>query len=130
MFSYLISILCFVVFTTARLCLDLRVASKGRVTIARPFDQARPQSQDSDIGTHRRSLVKGQIQSDKHDLSEADLVSLQNAVHKEDVKYRAASDADYTISPRASMATKTSYISYRHARLTISNHAGIDVGPP
>ena len=95
MFSYLISILCFVVFTTARLCLDLRVASKGRVTIARPFDQARPQSQDSDIGTHRRSLVKGQIQSDKHDLSEADLASLQNAVHKEDVKYRAASNADY-----------------------------------
>ena len=95
MFSYLISILYFVVFTTAELCLDLRVASKGRVTIARPFDQARPQSQDSDIGTHRRSLVKGQIQSDKHDLSEADLASLQNAVHKEDVKYRAASNADY-----------------------------------
>ena len=89
MFSYLISILYFVVFTTAELCLDLRVA------IARLFDQARPQSPDSDIGTHSRSLVKGQIQSDKHDLSEADLASLQNAVHKEDVKYRAASNADY-----------------------------------
>ena len=106
MFSYLISILYFVVFTTAELCLDLRVA------IARLFDQARPQSPDSDIGTHSRSLVKGQIPSDKHDPSEADLASIQNsAVHKDDVEYRAASDADYTISLRASMASKHHIIS-------------------
>jgi hypothetical protein len=109
MFSCLIFILYFVGFTTAELCLDLRVASKERVTIAWPFDQARPQRRDSDIETHSRSLVKGQIPSDKHDPSEAYLASLQNAIYKDDVKYRAASNADYTISPRASMATKTSY---------------------